>query len=582
MKRSLALGLVASALLGCTVSLPDYPAPSRRVWLDQGWTPQERETFHHIDQGTLTFGIPYEWFVALEQPSSWPGETSRFADKTWLDRFGYIPGESSLPVGFAHSSEFRDASGQTWTNPGGGEKLTGIGLTCAACHTGRITYRGTELLIDGGSALTNVVALNEALALALHKTQDIPTRFDRFAARVLGPNAGEPARIALRAQMASALIHEDKVAALETATAPGSPTEGFGRLDALNRIGNQVFGIDMDEPSNYAPRSAPVHYPHIWTAPWFTWVQYNGSIMQPMIRNAGEAMGVGAYVNLSKDGPDLYDSTIHIPDLYWAEQVLAGQPPHAAKSFTGLRAPAWPDALPPIDRTRAEKGSALYQQLCQHCHLPAPNTTAFWTGAWWKPINNSRDTYLDLHQIPITEVGTDPEQAAGMIRRTVKLRSFTDLGSTSFPLALGAAVEKVTSHWYDSQTPPVIGPRRAAMNGGRPNLLQAKPEYKARPLNGIWAVPPYLHNGSVPNLYALLSPLVERPVLVFLADREYDPILVGYRGAPINGGFALDTTLPGNRNIGHLFTDDTGASGRIGRALSPDERMDLIEYLKTL
>ncbi|MFX7412378.1 hypothetical protein ABTI97_18860, partial [Acinetobacter baumannii] len=30
--------------------------------------------------------------------------------------------------------------------------------------------------------------------------------------------------------------------------------------------------------------------------------------------------------------------------------------------------------------------------------------------------------------------------------------------------------------------------------------------YKARPLNGIWASPPYLHNGSVATLYDLLLP----------------------------------------------------------------------------
>ncbi|WP_376776667.1 c-type cytochrome [Rhizobium laguerreae] len=27
--------------------------------------------------------------------------------------------------------------------------------------------------------------------------------------------------------------------------------------------------------------------------------------------------------------------------------------------------------------------------------------------------------------------------------------------------------------------------------------------YKARPLDGIWATAPYLHNGSVPTLYVL-------------------------------------------------------------------------------
>ncbi|MFY0540739.1 hypothetical protein [Nannocystis pusilla] len=35
--------------------------------------------------------------------------------------------------------------------------------------------------------------------------------------------------------------------------------------------------------------------------------------------------------------------------------------------------------------------------------------------------------------------------------------------------------------------------------------------YKARPLNGIWASSPYLHNGSVPTLHDLLLPAAQRP-----------------------------------------------------------------------
>ena len=49
------------------------------------------------------------------------------------------------------------------------------------------------------------------------------------------------------------------------------------------------------------------------------------------------------------------------------------------------------------------------------------------------------------------------------------------------------------------------------MNGYRPVGVRAPLQYKVRPLNGIWATPPYLHNGSVPTLYALLSPVEERP-----------------------------------------------------------------------
>ena len=120
------------------------------------------------------------------------------------------------------------------------------------------------------------------------------------------------------------------------------------------------------------------------------------------------------------------------------------------------------------------------------------------------------------------------------------------------------------------------------MNGFRPNCIQAKAVYKSRPLDGIWATAPFLHNGSVPNLYALLSPREERPSKFCLGSRLYDPVKVGYSTDCISGSFELDTSLPGNLNRGHEFKDAPEGNGVIGRALSPDERMDLIEFLKSL
>lgn len=72
--------------------------------------------------------------------------------------------------------------------------------------------------------------------------------------------------------------------------------------------------------------------------------------------------------------------------------------------------------------------------------------------------------------------------------------------------------------------------------------------YKARPLNGIWATAPYLHNGSVPTLYDLLLPPEERPVAFSAGRWAFDPVKVGpvQEGAP----FTVDTRLPGNANTG--------------------------------
>jgi cytochrome c5 len=102
------------------------------------------------------------------------------------------------------------------------------------------------------------------------------------------------------------------------------------------------------------------------------------------------------------------------------------------------------------------------------------------------------------------------------------------------------------------------------------------PKYKARPLNGIWATAPYLHNGSVPNLWELLKPVSapneedQRTRKFFVGNREFDPKHVGYRSD--SGPFEFDTSLVGNSNAGHEF----------GADLSIDERQQLLEYLKSL
>ena len=79
---------------------------------------------------------------------------------------------------------------------------------------------------------------------------------------------------------------------------------------------------------------------------------------------------------------------------------------------------------------------------------------------------------------------------------------------------------------------------------------------RAAPLVAVAATAPYLHNGSVPTLPALLEPAARRPVTFPL-------------GA---AGFVLDTRLPGNGNAGHEF----------GAALSAADKQDLIAFLESL
>jgi hypothetical protein len=579
-----------------TVTIPQYSAMEEKpVWLDQQWTQQQRAWFHHADQGTQTFGIPYEWFIALEQPALSLSSPGLFSDTAYLDRYGFIPsyadpGETELPIGFAHGGRVEEASGEPLLNPGTGKPMTSLGLTCAACHTGRLTYQNKTVLIDGGPALTNIQKFQQAIGLSIIYARWVPGRFGRFADRVLGSGASDEAKKKFHAQFMDVYKQVTDVHDLETSVKAHTVEEGFARLDALTRIGNTVFALDIDHHENFLGYSAPVHYPRIWNVSWFEWVQYNGSIQQPMTRNAGEALGVRATVNFPVAKDQLPTSSVQVDTIYQLEQQLAGEkPPTVEKRFTGLASPKWPEKiLPPGNAQLAEKGAALYKSHCAGCHLAVTSDPDFWNAPQWLPANEAGERYLNLNMIEISHVGTDSAQASDMAQRTVSIPTtlgikdkdgnvVTDAG---FGDALRQLVATVVNRWYDiHNTPPA---QRDKMNGFRPDGVRAPLAYKARPLNGIWATPPYLHNGSVPNIYALLSPVAERPKTFYLGSREYDPVHVGYQtGNDFYGAFKFDTALRGNSNSGHEFNNGAG-QGIIGPPLAPEERLAIIEFLKTL
>jgi cytochrome c5 len=117
---------------------------------------------------------------------------------------------------------------------------------------------------------------------------------------------------------------------------------------------------------------------------------------------------------------------------------------------------------------------------------------------------------------------------------------------------------------------------RAARTGG----------YVAPILSGLWATAPYLHNGSVPTLWQLLSPKA-RPARFLVGGHALDFTEVGIAGerwtddtwrypagyVPWSIPELYDTRAPGLSNRGHE---------RPSAGLSDDQKWALIEYLKTL
>jgi hypothetical protein len=86
----------------------------------------------------------------------------------------------------------------------------------------------------------------------------------------------------------------------------------------------------------------------------------------------------------------------------------------------------------------------------------------------------------------------------------------------------------------------------------------AGPWVRTAPLTTLVASSPYLHNGSVPTLEALLDATDARPVTFTLGSGQ--------------GTFTFDTRLPGNRNTGHEF----------GTKLGEQDKQDLVAFLKSL
>ena len=582
---SVALGVLLGLIIYFTANpnLPVYKAPQHLHYLDQ-WSDADRQIYYYTPQGTQVKGLRYNWFSALELPFS----TQRFAAPDYLARFGFLvdtqhkpsaanPG--NLPVGFTRHQ-----------NPNSGVEY--LDITCAACHTGELRYNGQALRIDGAPAqhvLPSSVptlrggSFGQALVASMAATYYNPWKFERFARTVLG-DTYDAQHQHLRTEFKVSLDNFLAVAWNDTHRGLYPTLEGPGRTDAFGRIANASFG-DAISPKNYRIANAPVDYPHLWGMWSFDWVQWNASAKQPMARNIGEALGVGATLSFFDEqgqplqGDARYPSSVRVRDLHLIEETLQK-----------LKPPVWPEQLfGNIDKPLAAKGRTLFAQHCAGCHVP--------------PVKNEDGRWVQqLRMIPVDVIGTDPNTVNNIADQRYDLSALQwdpaelknmnvtlfpaseeplDMGKLSVAKGLAFVTAFVEKYAYDSAG---IGPEeQARLNGyGLPIAVQEVRAYKARPLEGIWATAPYLHNGSVPTLYQLLSPQSERDETFYRGSFEYDPRHLGYRTEAFKGGFVLDTRISGNHNSGHEFRAGKRGNGVIGPLLHPEERWALMEYLKVL
>lgn len=264
-----------------------------------------------------------------------------------------------------------------------------------------------------------------------------------------------------------------------------------------------------------------------------------GAVKIPALWGYGEKRRVGMFCDSSGDG--------HLPGWIFGVELAAGQTPETVRTllpesektqelFAAFLPPAYPFS---IARVSARQGERIFARNCRECHGMYARDEA------------GLPRFKRPRWVPETVVGTDADRL--------------DLSNGAFPsIAARNPLHDVIRHH----------PRHRG--------------YFAPRLEGIWCRFPFLHNASVPNIAALLTPPEERPRVFSLKDAgerdRFDEALLGLtppsdreqkrllqRGAKGERS-VYDTRRAGHSNAGHDF----------GTELSRAEKESLIEYLKTL
>jgi cytochrome c5 len=325
-----------------TVTTDTYGDSFKQVkYLDQGWSPADSLWFYTTTQGSDL--LPYDFFLAIEKA----GSQELFRSPENINRYRYLPQKPSktnpdgLPVGMVADKYL-------------GKKY--MGMTCAACHTSQVNYKGTAIRVDGGASMADMDTFMNDLAAAFAATRDDAAKRQRFVAAVLkAGNYSDEAEV-----VNDLKIYATRLAAynfFNESTLDGAPVPyGYARLDAFGRIFNRVAehvlnpealsaalagslppdevrtliaklspvltGSDRDRVVDrlvalLTPKeqqalrdrifnrpNAPASYPFLWDIPQHDYVQWNGigvnAGVGPLGRNTGEVIGVFATLDWSQ------------------------------------------------------------------------------------------------------------------------------------------------------------------------------------------------------------------------------------------------------------------------------------------
>lgn len=402
-----------------------------------------------------------------------------------------------------------------------------VWLNCSVCHVGTVRESPgaePELLIGAPS---NNLRLFDFIQFLRAAAVDNRWQPDYVLAKIeeAGGDLGLLERLVYRylvvGQVRSGLLRlNEQLAFLDRQLALGHDW-GPGRVDTFNPYKKIQFNYDMDRIPDQELTGA-ADYPSIWMqrprqGMNLHWDGNNASVEE---RNLSASLGAGVTPPTIDMG-----SLARVRDWLWE-----------------LPAPAFPSER--IDQAKAAAGAPIYARYCAACH----------GGRAADGYDYDRTRHPRLGEVePLAAIGTDPGRWRAY---TQAFAGDQNLLYAGYPLP-GADCE-------------------LNLCSARFTHFKKTDGYANQPLDGIWARSPYLHNGSVPTLQALLEPASGRPVTFHRGSDVYDWAAVGYvSDATAPGAFLFDTRLPGNANTGHEGVE-------YGTALSADDKAALLEYLKTL
>lgn len=602
------------------VGNPDY------VSLDQGWDNVARDVFYHAPQGSPI--LPYDWFLALEQP----GAQALFRKDEYLESFGLIPWGASpenpdgLPIGLTRDKGINGVEAKLGMNCGAchvtkvsvGDKQMLIDGGAAHFDFGRFmvalldtmesTYADKEkfarfaTMINGTSAdAARNTELHQRFRGVLEHRRDWAIRNTMTVDP--GPGRVDALNIILNQVSAYMIDRPDNARPVK---APVSlpfvwdapyldfvqynavvPNEGAG---ALGRNVGQVLGVFGE--ASIIPSAIPVGYAssveinHLndlettmqsLNAP--SWAEAASRGILPALD--AEKLTAGAEIYATecagchrvidpKNQGDL--ASVKVTKIPLAE---IGTDPTAGMAFVEREANTGPLA-------GRKTGFIAGKPLCERVH--ANQLLAHMTvGVLLNQLGASKGPVLDSLG---EEFSDSINGALGALEDRFSLRPHgsdkveaSDQQVIAQLRARGASEAEIVaalqarSHdkaaLYKLLVDNALDTRTVDLE-----CLEVLQDavYRARPLDGIWATGPFLHNGSVPSIRELLLPANQRIKRFNVGSTELDIANVGFANVSGERTMLFDTALPGNSNAGHEY----------GTSLRADQVEALLEYIRSL